>query len=157
MLLSSFILFEWWRNFVLSECWRKCLPDLVLIRCPTWDLLVVVMQILNQHRRIKIDTESVFIPEKVRMWCTDACCAGLLAFSVVCLWWQFIFYVRSNGLVLHSSGRLGRGWETKCSQNLGIVKIGGNWSFLIMSPMVAKGRQGFPRSKGDPRDGWDEF
>ena len=98
MLLSSFILFEWWRNFVLSECWRKCLPDLVLIRCPTWDLLVVVMQILNQHRRIKIDTESVFIPEKVRMWCTDACCAGLLAFSVVCLWWQFIFYVRSNGL-----------------------------------------------------------
>ena len=25
------------------------------------------------------------------------------------------------------------------------------------SPRVAKGRQGFPRSKGDPRDGWDEF
>ena len=43
------------------------MPDLVLIRCPTWDLLVVVMQILNQHRRIKIDAENVFIPEKVRM------------------------------------------------------------------------------------------
>ena len=157
MLLSSFILFEWWRNFVLSECWRKCLPDLVLIRCPTWDLVVVVMQILNQHRRIKIDAENVFMPEKVRMWCTDACCAGLLAFSVVCLWWQFIFYVRSNGLVLHSSGMLGRGWETKCSQNHGIAKIGGNWSFSIISPRVAKGRQGFPRSKGDPRDGWDEL
>ena len=25
------------------------------------------------------------------------------------------------------------------------------------SPRVAKGRQGFPRSKGDPRDGWDEL
>ena len=26
-----------------------------------------------------------------------------------------------------------------------------------MSPMVAKGRQGSPRFKGDPRDGWDEL
>ena len=25
------------------------------------------------------------------------------------------------------------------------------------SPRVANGRQGFPRSKGDPRDGWDEL
>ena len=25
------------------------------------------------------------------------------------------------------------------------------------SPRVADGRQGFPRSKGDPRDGWDEL
>ena len=40
------------------------------------------------------------------------------------------------------------------------------WSFwpfsgifrhVAISPMVAKGRQGFPRSKGDPRDGWDEL
>ena len=27
------------------------------------------------------------------------------------------------------------------------------WSFSSMSPRVAKGRQGLPRSKGDPRDG----
>ena len=39
------------------------MPDLVLIRCPTLDFLVVAMQILNQYRRIKIDTEHVFIPE----------------------------------------------------------------------------------------------
>ena len=31
------------------------------------------------------------------------------------------------------------------------------WSFSSMSPRVANGRQGFPRSKGDPRDGWDEL
>ena len=29
--------------------------------------------------------------------------------------------------------------------------------FQAWSPRVAKGRQGFPRSKGDPRDGWDEL
>ena len=31
------------------------------------------------------------------------------------------------------------------------------WPFSGMSPRVAKGRQGFPRSKEDPRDGWDEL
>ena len=31
------------------------------------------------------------------------------------------------------------------------------WPFSGMSPMVAKGRQGSPRFKGDPRDGWDEL
>ena len=31
------------------------------------------------------------------------------------------------------------------------------WPFSGMSPRVAKGRQGLPRSKGDPRDGWDEL
>ena len=39
------------------------MPDLVLIRCPTLDFLVVEVQILNQYRRMKIDTEHVFIPE----------------------------------------------------------------------------------------------
>ena len=28
-----------------------------------------------------------------------------------------------------------------------------NWSFSSMLPRVANGRQGFPRSKGDTRDG----
>ena len=31
------------------------------------------------------------------------------------------------------------------------------WPFWPFSGMVANGRQGFPGSKGDPRDGWDEL
>ena len=34
---------------------------------------------------------------------------------------------------------------------------GQNDHFQAWSPRVAEGRQGFPRSQGDPRDGWDEL
>ena len=44
--------------------------------------------------------------------------------------------------------------ETTCLKMTNFPQIG---HFQAGSPRVAKGRQGFPRSKRDPRDGWDEL
>ena len=86
------------------------MPDLVLIRCPTLDFLVVEVQILNQYRRMKIDTEHVFILEGKNGMNAVADCnsvAGLLEFSVVSLRWQYIFMLDQMDLFnIHYLGYL---------------------------------------------------
>ena len=53
--------------FVFFGCWRNNLPDLVKIRWPALDFLSIFdeVQILNQSRRIKMDTVNLFIPEGI--------------------------------------------------------------------------------------------
>ena len=59
--------------FVFFGFWRNNLPDLVKIRWPALDFLSIFdeVQILNQSRRIKMDTVNLFMPEGIE--CMKAC------------------------------------------------------------------------------------
>ena len=105
--------------------------------------------------------------------------AGYLQEDYERIWFLFWLLLRNfswrgfNGVIGWKNWRLQKGKSPSCLplETLGDHRHpwrplatmaengqnGQNDHFQAWSPRVANGRQGFPRSKGDPRDGWDEL